>query len=53
MLRPNVAMLDSGCVWGGALTALRLEDRRIYQVGSRAAISPKPAGKAPPLPVPR
>jgi bis(5'-nucleosyl)-tetraphosphatase (symmetrical) len=53
MLRANVAMLDSGCVWGGALTALRLEDRRIYQVGSRAAISPKPAGKAPPLPVPR
>jgi bis(5'-nucleosyl)-tetraphosphatase (symmetrical) len=43
MLRPNVTMLDSGCVWGGALTAMRLADRRIYQVGSRAPISPKPA----------
>ena len=26
------AGLDSGCVWGGALSALRLEDRRLYQV---------------------
>jgi bis(5'-nucleosyl)-tetraphosphatase (symmetrical) len=43
MLRPNVAMLDSGCVWGGALTALRLEDRRIYQVGSRSPVNPKPS----------
>jgi bis(5'-nucleosyl)-tetraphosphatase (symmetrical) len=24
--------LDSGCVWGGKLTALRLEDRRVFQV---------------------
>jgi len=44
MLRPNVAMLDSGCVWGGALTALRLDDGRIYQVGSRSRVIPKPAG---------
>ncbi len=29
---PQVAVLDSGCVWGGSLTALRLEDRRIWQV---------------------
>jgi bis(5'-nucleosyl)-tetraphosphatase (symmetrical) len=44
MLRPNVAMLDSGCVWGGALTALRLDDGRVYQVGSRAPVMPKPGG---------
>jgi bis(5'-nucleosyl)-tetraphosphatase (symmetrical) len=31
-LAPPVALLDSGCVWGGALTALRLEDRRVFQV---------------------
>lgn len=24
--------LDSGCLWGGALTAVRLEDRRVFQV---------------------
>ncbi len=44
MLRPNVLMLDSGCVWGGALTAVRLADRRIYQVNGRATVIPKPGG---------
>lgn len=33
--------LDSGCVWGGPLTALRLEDRRLFQVpGSPARGTP-------------
>lgn len=31
-LTAQVALLDSGCVWGGSLTALRLEDRRTWQV---------------------
>lgn len=34
-LRPRLAALDSGCVWGGKLTALRLEDRTLYQVPCR------------------
>ena len=29
---PNLLALDSGCLWGGHLTAVRLEDRRIFQV---------------------
>jgi bis(5'-nucleosyl)-tetraphosphatase (symmetrical) len=28
----NLLALDSGCLWGRQLTAVRLEDRRIYQV---------------------
>lgn len=31
-LRPDVLGLDSGCVWGRALTAVRLEDRALFQV---------------------
>jgi bis(5'-nucleosyl)-tetraphosphatase (symmetrical) len=30
-MEPGVVALDSGCVWGGALTALRLEDLEIFQ----------------------
>ncbi len=28
---PGVTCLDSGCAWGGHLTALRLDDRKLYQ----------------------
>lgn len=28
----DVLALDSGCVWGGALTAVRLEDRAVFSV---------------------
>ncbi|WP_153147485.1 symmetrical bis(5'-nucleosyl)-tetraphosphatase [Dechloromonas sp. H13] len=31
-ITPNLLALDSGCLWGGHLTALRLEDRRVFQV---------------------
>jgi bis(5'-nucleosyl)-tetraphosphatase (symmetrical) len=27
-----VALIDSGCIWGGSLTAMRIEDRAIFQV---------------------
>jgi bis(5'-nucleosyl)-tetraphosphatase (symmetrical) len=43
MLAPNVLMLDSGCLWGGALTAIRLPDRRVYQVPGRSPVAPVPS----------
>jgi len=33
VLTERYAGLDSGCVWGGQLTALRLEDRCVFQLG--------------------
>jgi bis(5'-nucleosyl)-tetraphosphatase (symmetrical) len=31
----NLMALDSGCVWGGSLTAVRLEDRQVFQVSCK------------------
>jgi bis(5'-nucleosyl)-tetraphosphatase (symmetrical) len=31
-LRHDVLGLDSGCVWGRSLSAVRLSDRRLFQV---------------------
>lgn len=31
-VRPRLIALDSGCVWGHRLSAVRLEDRRVFQV---------------------
>ena len=31
-LRPDLLSIDSGCVWGRGLTALRLHDRALFQV---------------------
>jgi bis(5'-nucleosyl)-tetraphosphatase (symmetrical) len=42
MLAPNLLMLDSGCLWGGTLTAIRLDDDRVFQVPSRQPVLPKP-----------
>jgi bis(5'-nucleosyl)-tetraphosphatase (symmetrical) len=32
MIKPNAVALDTGCLWGGPLTAIRLDDREIIQV---------------------
>jgi len=40
LLAPDLMMLDSGCVWGGPLTAIRLDDDRLFQVPGRAPVSP-------------
>jgi bis(5'-nucleosyl)-tetraphosphatase (symmetrical) len=42
-IRPDLLALDTGCVWGGALTAMRLEDRRLYQTPCAAAQRPDAA----------
>ncbi|MEX1073996.1 MAG: symmetrical bis(5'-nucleosyl)-tetraphosphatase, partial [Burkholderiales bacterium] len=39
-LTEKLAALDTGCVWGGSLSALRLEDRRLFQVPCRGYRKP-------------
>ncbi|MDR1368476.1 MAG: symmetrical bis(5'-nucleosyl)-tetraphosphatase [Candidatus Accumulibacter sp.] len=40
-ITPKLLAIDTGCLWGGELTAIRLEDRRIFQVkGSKEEIRP-------------
>ncbi|NIM69251.1 MAG: symmetrical bis(5'-nucleosyl)-tetraphosphatase [Xanthomonadales bacterium] len=34
-VRKRYVALDSGCVWGGSLSAFRLEDRKLFQVPRR------------------
>lgn len=38
--RANVVGLDTGCVWGGKLTALRLADGALYQVDCPQSLAP-------------
>jgi bis(5'-nucleosyl)-tetraphosphatase (symmetrical) len=40
-MAPKLLALDSGCVWGGALTAVRLEDRKLYQRACPGAARPE------------
>lgn len=37
-LTANLLALDSGCVYGGQLTAVRLEDRKVFQVSCRESM---------------
>ena len=36
---PNVIALDTGCLWGVSLTAIRLEDRQIFQVNCKKPVA--------------
>ncbi|CAG0987078.1 bis(5'-nucleosyl)-tetraphosphatase (symmetrical) [Rhodocyclaceae bacterium] len=36
----NLLALDSGCLWGGALTAVRLEDRRVFRLPCARQVEP-------------
>ncbi|OWT58210.1 symmetrical bis(5'-nucleosyl)-tetraphosphatase [Candidimonas nitroreducens] len=40
LLRPDAICLDTGCVWGGKLSALRLRDRRLVQVPCTQYLKP-------------
>lgn len=31
-IEPKLLALDTGCLWGGAMTGIRLEDRQLFQV---------------------
>jgi bis(5'-nucleosyl)-tetraphosphatase (symmetrical) len=43
-LAPRLAALDSGCVWGGALSALKLEERSVH--GVPCPVYQAPGGEA-------
>ncbi|TXT20521.1 MAG: bis(5'-nucleosyl)-tetraphosphatase (symmetrical) [Gallionellaceae bacterium] len=36
-IAPDVIALDTGCLWGGPLSAVRLEDRKLFQVSCAAS----------------
>lgn len=36
----NLLALDSGCLWGGSLTAVRLDDRRVFQLPCHRLVEP-------------
>ncbi|MEZ5730569.1 MAG: bis(5'-nucleosyl)-tetraphosphatase (symmetrical), partial [Burkholderiaceae bacterium] len=40
LLRPNLVGLDTGCVWGGALTGVNLATRAVTQVPCPRARDP-------------
>jgi bis(5'-nucleosyl)-tetraphosphatase (symmetrical) len=35
----NVIALDTGCLWGGPLSAIRLEDRQLFQVSCKSPVA--------------
>jgi bis(5'-nucleosyl)-tetraphosphatase (symmetrical) len=44
-MTPNLLALDSGCVWGGRLSAIRLDDRALTQVVCAVSSAPGSAGR--------
>ncbi len=41
--QPDLLAIDTGCLWGGALTAVRLEDRRVFCLPCPQQV--KPSGR--------
>lgn len=42
-IEPKLLALDSGCLWGRHLTAVRLDDRQVFQVDCSAAEAQRPS----------
>jgi bis(5'-nucleosyl)-tetraphosphatase (symmetrical) len=42
-IRPDLLALDSGCLWGGHLTAVRLPDHQVFQVDCARGEATRPA----------
>ena len=40
MIRPDAICLDTGCVWGGKLSAIRLQDHKLVQVSCKVSQKP-------------
>jgi bis(5'-nucleosyl)-tetraphosphatase (symmetrical) len=38
-VEPKVIALDTGCLWGGPMTAIRLDDRKLFQVECRNPVA--------------
>jgi bis(5'-nucleosyl)-tetraphosphatase (symmetrical) len=39
LLRKDVIALDTGCLWGGTMSAIRLEDRQLFQVSCKNPVA--------------
>jgi bis(5'-nucleosyl)-tetraphosphatase (symmetrical) len=39
LLKENAIALDTGCLWGGPLTAIRLEDRQLFRVACTSPVA--------------
>jgi bis(5'-nucleosyl)-tetraphosphatase (symmetrical) len=38
-VEPGVIALDTGCLWGGPMTAIRLDDRQLFQIPCRNPVA--------------
>ena len=39
LVRKNIIALDTGCLWGGPMSAIRLEDRQLFQVSCKNPVA--------------
>ena len=39
LIRKDVIALDTGCLWGGPMSAIRLEDRQLFQVSCKNLVA--------------